>query len=275
MRFVKVGSQERSLLGNLPDEYHASTRNSGARKRNFTAQEINYRHEIRELVSEAPLHLDHGPRVSLPRRRAPDEMALEQAITSRRSERWFAGSALQAADLASVLYLANGVRGIASTDSDQQIYQRNVPNAGSLGSVELYPIVMNADVIEPGVYHYDSVAHDLATVQLGQFRTWLEELVLFQVELTAAAVALVLTSAVGRLQSKYGPRGYRLGLLDVGHVSQNVQLVATALGLGVCATAGFVDAELDLALGIDGMDVATMLVIAVGPVTRASPITSR
>jgi SagB-type dehydrogenase family enzyme len=81
----------------------------------------------------------------------------------------------------------------------------------------------------------------------------------------AAAAALVLTSAVGRLQSKYGPRGYRLGLLDVGHVAQNCYLAATALGLRACATAGFIDAELDGALGVDGVEVSTMLVILLGP----------
>jgi SagB-type dehydrogenase family enzyme len=75
----------------------------------------------------------------------------------------------------------------------------------------------------------------------------------------------VLTAAVGRLAAKYGPRAYRLALLDVGHVSQNIHLVATAIGLNVCATAGFIDDELDGALGLDGIDVATMLTVLVGP----------
>jgi hypothetical protein len=169
LHFIKAGSQQGSQLGNLADKYHVSSRNSGATKRNFTAQEINYLNEIRELVSEAPLRLNDCPRISMPNRRKPNEMTLEEAITRRRSERWFANSSIPAADLASLLYLANGVRDIAVLDSAQKIYQRNVPNAGSLGSVEIYPIVMNADMIEPGIYHYDSITHDLAIIQLGQF----------------------------------------------------------------------------------------------------------
>lgn len=53
--------------------------------------------------------------------------------------------------------------------------------------------------------------------------------------------------------AKYGPRGYRLALFDVGHVSQNLNLCATALGLEVCAIAGFVDEAINSVLGLDGL----------------------
>ena len=173
--------------------------------------------------------------------------------------------ALQAAQ---IVIVATGLFGIAACDLLMRSgcnSLRIVPNSGGLSSVEVYPVVMNITEIEPGIYHFDSVEHDLALLRAGQFRPWLEEIVLFQAELAAAAAALVLTSAVGRLQSKYGPRGYRLGLLDVGHVAQNCYLAATALGLRACATAGFIDAELDGALGVDGVEVSTMLVILLGP----------
>ena len=53
-------------------------------------------------------------------------------------------------------------------------------------------------------------------------------------------------------------------MLDVGHVSQNLYLVATAMGLQVCATAGFIDDAVDAALGLDDLDAASMLVVLVG-----------
>jgi SagB-type dehydrogenase family enzyme len=266
MRFNARMSQGADVTGNIAEEYHASTRMPGVAKRDFfTAHEINYRYNVRQAVAEAPVHRSGVPRLALPGRRMADDMTLDQAITSRRSERKFANSSLSARDLASVLFLGNGVRAVEGEKPDERFYQRNVPNSGGLSSVEVYPIVMNITEIKPGIYHFDSVEHDLAQLRAGQFRPWLEEIVLFQTELATAAVALVLTSAVGRLQSKYGPRGYRLGLLDVGHVAQNCYLAATALGLRVCATAGFIDAELDDALGVDGVEVSTMLVILIGP----------
>jgi len=36
-----------------------------------------------------------------------------------------------------------------------------------------------------------------------------------------------------RTMEKYGERGYRLILLDAGHMSQNLYIVSTYLGLGI------------------------------------------
>jgi SagB-type dehydrogenase family enzyme len=261
MRFFATPKQ---LSRNIAEEYHISTQASGATKRMFTTHEVHYLPEIQKLAAEAPLHLDRRTRVALPIRQRADRMTLDQAIISRRSGRRFGDSSLPAAELASVLFLGNGVRERSGEGLDERFYQRNVPNSGNLGSVEIYPIILNVAAIEPGIYHYDSVAHDLAQLRAGQFRTWLKEMVLFQLEFASAAVALALTSAVGRLQSKYGLRGYRLGLIDVGHVAENIYLAATAFNLQACATAGFVDAELQLALEIDGLDVSPMLVVLLG-----------
>ena len=126
-------------------------------------------------------------------------------------------------------------------------------------------MVLDVEGLDPGMYHYDSVRHDLALLRPGDFRDWLREVVLFQLEFPEAAAALVLTGAIGRLRAKYGLRGYRFALLDAGHVSENIYLVATALGLQVSATAGFIDDEMDAALGLDGLDTATTLVLLVGP----------
>lgn len=249
---------------NLAEEYHVGSRASGALKRMFTAHELHYRPDTRALVTAAPLRVGGRPRVALPPPRTADRLTLEEAIVQRHSGRAFSQSSLLPEALAAVLVLGNGVRAWTALDDGERFYQRNVPNAGNLGSVEVYPIVLNVAGLEPGIYHFDSIAHDLAQLRAGQFGPWLREVVLFQLELAAAPVALALTSALGRLQSKYGLRGYRLGLLDVGHVAQNIYLTATALGLEVCETAGFVDAELDLALGLDGVETSTMLVMLLG-----------
>lgn len=252
-------------FGTLADAYHSATRNPGATKGLFKAHEVHYSPFVQQLAAEAPLHLDDHPRVSLPAARAAVPMPVDEAITRRVSGRRFGRDPLPADQLATLLYLGNGVREVVRVGGEVLFYQRNVTNSGNLGSVEIFPIVMNVAGVAPGIYHFDSVHHDLACVRRGEFRTWLMERVLFQREFPAAAVALVLTSAIGRLQAKYGPRGYRFGLFDVGHVSENVYLAGTGLGLQVCATAGFIDEEVDRTLGFDGLDRATMLVLLVGP----------
>lgn len=249
-------------FGGAAEEYHVSTRNPSSSKGFFKAHEIHYSNFVQQLTSGAPLRLGGHERVALPERR-PATRSVDDAVTTRRSGRSFGETPLAAEDLATILFLANGVRQ-SQPYGDYTFHQRNVPNSGNLGSVEIFPVVLNAAGVPPGIYHYDTLGNDLVTLHAGDFRTWLREKVLFQLEFPEASVALILTSAIGRLKAKYGARGYRFGHIDTGHVSAHVYMAATGLGLQVCATAGFIDDELERALGLDGLDTCPMLVLLVG-----------
>lgn len=251
-------------VGSVAEEFHVASRNQAAMKHIFKAHQVHYEPYVQQLVVNAPLHLESAyPRVALPTERAPVAMSVEGAITGRTSGRNFSRAPLPAAQLSTLLYLGNGVRRVDGAGMET-FYQRNVPNSGNLGSVEIFPIVMNVEDVEPGIYHFNTIHHDLAQLRRGHFGTWLRERIFYQLEFSEAAAALVLTSAIGRLQSKYSLRGYRFGLLDTGHVSENIYLAGTGLGLQVCATAGFIDDELDAALGLDGLELTSMLVLLVG-----------
>jgi SagB-type dehydrogenase family enzyme len=190
-------------------------------------------------------------------------MPLGEAIARRHSGRVYGTAPIPGRQLATLLTSASGVR--KSPDGlHRPTISRNVTNAGNLGSVDVYPIVQRVDGVSPGIYHFDTVAHDLALITPGQFSDWLREVVFFQEEFADGAVVLILTSAIGRLTAKYGPRGYRFALFDVGHVSQNIYLIATALGLQVCATAGFVDEAFNAALDLDGLDECASLALVLG-----------
>jgi SagB-type dehydrogenase family enzyme len=156
--------------------------------------------------------------------------------------------------------------GIARADATGgAAWRRHAPSSGALGSATVYPIVIRVSGIDAGIYHYDGTGHDLALVRRGRLESWLRERVLYQREFSLAAVVLVVASAIAPLAERYGIRGYRLALLDAGHVSQNLQLAAAALGLSACAVAGFIDSELDDALGLDGVSDASLLCVAMGP----------
>jgi len=249
-------------LGDAAEEYHVSTRNPSTSKGFIKAHEFHYSQFVQQLTSEAPLRLGGTDRVALPERRRAT-LPVDDAVTTRRSGRSFGTTPLAAEDLASVLFLANGVRR-SQAYGESVFHERNVPSSGNLGSVEIFPVVMSAAGIPPGIYHFDTIEDDLVRLHSGAYRTWLRERVLFQSEFPEASVALILTSAIGRLKAKYGARGYRFGHIDVGHVSAHVYMAAIGLGLQVCATAGFIDDELERALGLDGLDVCPMLVLLVG-----------
>jgi SagB-type dehydrogenase family enzyme len=246
------------------EEYQVTIRTRASAKRFYKAHETQYSDWVQVLAAEAPLHLD-APTVSLP----PADMGLLdlplcEVIARRHSERSYGARPLSKTEVGTLLTLANGVREVQRLSAAIVAHRRYVANSGNLGSVEIFPVALRVEGVDPGIYHFDTVGHHLAQVSPGYFEAWLKEAVLFQDEFAGAALVLVLTSAFGRLKAKYGPRGYKLGLLDVGHVSQNVYLIATALGLNVCSTAGFIDERLDTALNLDGLDTAASLVMAIG-----------
>jgi SagB-type dehydrogenase family enzyme len=270
VKFVGAVNGEAQTLdpahGSPEEQYQVTIRNTSFTKRCFKAHETHYSPWVQQLVADAPLHRDDVARVPLPEPSLESlEMSIGEALVRRRSGRLYGTAGLSQSDLSTLLCMALGVHGARDVAAGRAAYRRTVTNSGNLGSVEAYPVVLNVDGVAPGIYHFDSVRHDLALLSAGVFRDWLRELVLFQLEFAEAAVAIVLTCAYGRLKAKYGPRGFRLGLLDIGHVSENVYLLATALGLAVCATAGFVDEELDRALGLDGLNTGASLVLLVGP----------
>jgi SagB-type dehydrogenase family enzyme len=256
------------------DELHLASSNTGS-ARSPRAHEINYEPHVAELVRSAPLALEAERRVALPRPDEPLGMGLEEAILRRKSGRRFGREPIPAGSLARLLYLANAVR--HPERGPDAVSDRNAPSGGGLGSVEIFCVALGVQGVEPGLYHFDTVCHDLALRRRGHFGTWLEAMAFSQAEWSEAGAVLVLTCAMGRLTRKYGLRGYRLGLLDAGHVSQNLQLVATALGLQACAISGFIDEELNRSLELDGLDRCAVLAIAVGapPLTAPSAGASR
>src|SRR6185295_20068833 len=111
--------------------------------------------------------------------------------------------------------------------------KKTSPSGGSLHGAEVYPIVMNVEGIERGVYHYSVRRHGLELLSREDPRAWLPAAASGQAWIADAAVAFLSTSLLDRMAWKYqAPRALRAVLLDIGHLSQTLYLVATSLGLG-------------------------------------------
>jgi SagB-type dehydrogenase family enzyme len=78
------------------------------------------------------------------------------------------------------------------------------------------------------------------------------------------SLILFLTAVFERSTFKYGARGYRFVLLEAGHVAQNINLVATALGMGCVNLGGYYDRRIDDLLNLDGVTHSTVYMIALG-----------
>lgn len=144
-------------------------------------------------------------------------------------------------------------------------FRRAQPSGGARFPVELYPIVFRpSEDLKAGLYHYNVKAHALDVLWEREFRD--EEIgELFTYPFVRdAAVGLVMTAVFGRVQNKYGERGYRYVLLEAGHIGQNVYLVSEALGLKCCALTGTWDENLEKLIDIDGITESVVYALAVG-----------
>ena len=68
------------------------------------------------------------------------------------------------------------------------------------------------------------------------------------------------------MRFKYQDRTYRYGLIEAGHLGQNIYLAATSMGLGACAIGAFMDDEINEMLGVDGEEEAAVYMLGVGKV---------
>lgn len=150
-----------------------------------------------------------------PRTRGP--LSLEQALADRRSVRDFAPDPVTAADLAQLLWAAQGV-----TSADGR---RTAPSAGRTYPLELYAVTATA------VLHYLPEGHRAETRPSADLRARLRAAAHDQPAITSAPLVVVVTAVESRTSARYGTRAGAFVEREVGHATQNLLLEATALSL--------------------------------------------
>lgn len=128
---------------------------------------------------------------------------------------------------------------------------RNYPSGGALYPVETYLISTAIEGEKPGAYHYNPTAHALE-------RLWdipsdfdMKSIAPHPSELPLSSL-IVFTALWRRSAAKYGDLSYQHSLIEAGHMSENMLLVGTALGLRMRPYAGFEDERITEILDLDG-----------------------
>ncbi len=200
-----------------------------------------------------------GPKVRLPPPRHQG-LTVEQALQARRSARTYGSAPLSLDALGQLLFAAQGFTG------QRQGYRlRAAPSAGALFPYEIYVVVHRVQVLAPGAYHYDPRDHSLTLVRSGHLARPLMRIGLQQEHLATAAAVFALSAVIDRVRAKYGERGWRYVYMEAGHISQNIYLQATSLGLRSVAVGAFIDDDMNALLGLDGERETVMYLHAVGP----------
>jgi SagB-type dehydrogenase family enzyme len=206
-----------------------------------------------------------APRIALGHS-IPDALRGFHALTrSRRSRRDFSGHAIGREAFDALLSTACGVTGAMSW-AGREVKLRAYPASGALYAVEIYPVVFAVEGLQPAVYHYRAVEHELEVVRANIDRAhFIGAALPVEREMVSGAAAMIcLTGFFARHERKYGQGGYRMLVAEAGHISQNLILAATALGLSARPFGGVFDALLNHSLGLDGDEEQFLLAVLVG-----------
>ena len=195
---------------------------------------------------------------ALPKPSLDGKISVEKAIKERRTIRDFKERSLHLKDLSQLLWACQGI-----TDSREG--KRAAPSGGALYPLDLYVIAGASGVkgIGEGIYHYLPESHSISLLSNGDHRKEIATACLWQMWMAKAPVIFVITAEYRRITRKYGERGIRYALMEVGHVGQNLFLQAEALGLGAGIVGAFNDAEVSKVLG-DPPQHEPLLIMPVG-----------
>ena len=177
--------------------------------------------------------------ISLPKPSFDGKISVEKAIKDRRTVRDFKERMLSLAHLSQLLWAAQGI-------TDPAWGRRAAPSGGALYPLDIYIVIGEKGVekMEAGVYHYSPTEHSLSFIFKGDRRKEISSASLGQMWMAKAPVMFIITAEYKRITGKYGERGIRYALIEVGHVGQNVFLQAEALGLGAGIVGAFHDPEI-------------------------------
>ena len=141
---------------------------------------------------------------------------------------------------------------------------RPYPSGGALYPIETYVIVQNVKDLPQGVYHYDP--HENALEELWNIPMPLQ---VFAEKYGAswandAPLIILFTGMWERSAVKYDDFAYFLGLVEAGHMAQNILLIASARGLATCPLGGFDDDAVTKLLDLDEREEKPIYAIAIG-----------
>jgi len=185
----------------------------------------------------------------LPLPKKTTSVTVEEAILLMRSIRDYTRDPITIEQLSMVLWAAQGI-----TNVERRF--RAAPSAGATYPLEVYVVVGEKGVVldnntylKPGVYKYNVYRHSLVLVKEGDYREELSKAALNQRWVREAPVSIVICAVYERTTSRYGERGIRYVHIEVGHVGQNIYLMATALSLGTVAVGAFYDDQVARIVG--------------------------
>jgi SagB-type dehydrogenase family enzyme len=226
-----------------------------------------------------------GPSIALPRPDLTTVLAADPPLTvaleARRSIRKAARDPITLRQLGEFLYRTARIRSFIDQDAEQPTpyaaTSRPYPSGGATYDLEFYLTLRRCLGAEPGIYHYDPLAHQLVLVNADPAdRTrLLERAVRATSGGTPPDALITLTSRFQRLSWKYAGMAYATTLKHVGVAYQTMYLIATAMKLAPCALGNGDSSEAEKILGLDHLQESSVGEFTLSAASSPSAVPAR
>lgn len=176
-----------------------------------------------------------GPRLSLGTPAFPGAQEISRLLVTRRTGRAYRSKPVPLDRLSGLLWygLADVRRRRAEIDTAEPLSYLD-----SYGSAwDFYLCIYNVEGVDPGVYRYEVLGHELATVRLGEHREAMIDVLQGMRSPSTAAWTLGLVADFPRYQWRYRhEHGLRRLYLEAGILAQELLILGMSYGLSTLVT---------------------------------------
>jgi SagB-type dehydrogenase family enzyme len=179
--------------------------------------------------------------------------------------------------LAQLLFFSAGVTR-SQKHAQGETFFRAAACTGALYEIELYAVCADlkgthSPTLPAGVYHFGAAEFGLRQLRSGDFRQVLVEATGGEPAIAHAPITIICTGTYWRNAWKYRSRTYRHFGWDNGTILANLLATSAALKLPATIVTSFVDAQLNMLLGLDTRREVALSAVAVGfqPTPPADP----
>jgi SagB-type dehydrogenase family enzyme len=173
-------------------------------------------------------------------------------LLNRQTVRSFSSDSISLEDLSTLIYLTYGAQSCKYEIGIDKLIFKTSPSGGCRHPIEVYPVILNVNGLENGLYHYSVEHHALEIIHKNDMTNKVVDMAAGQNFVKGASVLFFYTACIERSMWKYqSPRTYRVLMMDMGHLSQTCFLVSNWLGLGTFFSGHLNDQYVEEELGTD------------------------
>lgn len=144
------------------------------------------------------------------------------------------------------------------------IKDHSVPSGGALYPLKIYVLIeKDQEGIKSGYYEYDAELDNLICFSNEVDEEQLKYCFNQEEIPFGSSIQIIIAADLKRQSYKYANRGYRLSLIEVGHVAENINLYCSERGFGSCEMGGVQDESLKAELELDE-NIWPILAITIG-----------